>query len=81
MCIARAASCQGTPDTLVSQDLSYGEGGVLETGDSVVMKYSVFMSVCLSVGVYSPCSILSGHSRHPRLTGPVVWGGWGAGDW
>ena len=53
MCIARAASCQGTPDTLVSQDLSYGEGGVLETGDSVEMKYSAWLFDGTTLGAVS----------------------------
>ena len=40
MALAKGLSTGSTPSSLVSQDLQAGEGGALETGDSVEVKYT-----------------------------------------
>ena len=40
MAIAKANSCACSLDSVIIQDLSPGEGGSLEAGDSAEVKYS-----------------------------------------
>ncbi|XP_053379992.1 FK506-binding protein 15-like isoform X2 [Mercenaria mercenaria] len=40
VCLAKALSTGATPTGLVTQDLMAGEGGALQTGDSVEVKYT-----------------------------------------
>lgn len=40
ICLVKAFSTGSVPTGLMSQDLAAGEGGALETGDSVEVKYT-----------------------------------------